>query len=450
MPDLVKLLLQISAIVVCARLTGFAFRRIGQPQVMGEMVAGIMLGPSFLGWLYPGAMQKLFPEDSLGYLSTLSQVGLLLYMFLVGLEFNPKLLRKMGHAALLTSHVSILIPMFLGAVLALYLHPLLSSDTVPFVEFALFMGAAMSVTAFPVLARILRERDLQRTQLGAVSIACAAVDDVTAWCILAYILALVRSSHSALPLWGTVLGLVAFVLFMTLAVRKWLLAFERRFRSSGALSDDMIGLILLILLGSAAMTEWLGIHLLFGAFLFGAIMPKAEDFVARITEKIESVTMVLLLPIFFAITGLRTSTGLLRDAEMWMYCGLIILVAVAGKLGGSFFAARVAGLPWREAAGIGILMNTRGLMELVILNIGLDLGIISPAVFSMMVVMALVTTFMTTPLLAWVYPQRLILATSAPETFESKPGRPRHDFGDPTMADPTPLTLRDRARYRTL
>jgi Kef-type K+ transport system membrane component KefB len=428
MPDLVKLLLQISAIVVCARLTGLAFRRIGQPQVMGEMVAGIMLGPSFLGWLYPEAMQKLFPEDSLGYLSTLSQVGLLLYMFLVGLEFNPKLLRNMGHAAFLTSHVSISIPFLLGAVLALYLYPLLSSNGVPFQEFALFMGAAMSVTAFPVLARILRERELHRTQLGAVSIACAAVDDATAWCILAYILALVRSSHSTLPLSWTVLGLVVFVLFMVLAVKKWLLLFERRFRTRGSLSDDMIGLILLILLGSATMTEWLGIHLLFGAFLFGAIMPKSEDFVARISEKIESVTMVLLLPIFFAFTGLRTSTGLLHEPEMWMFCGLIILVAVAGKLGGSFFAARIAGLPWRDAAGVGILMNTRGLMELVILNIGLDLGIISPAVFSMMVVMALVTTFMTTPLLAWVYPRRLILAASAPQAVEGKWSYPAEPF----------------------
>jgi Kef-type K+ transport system membrane component KefB len=420
MPDLVKLLLQISAIVVCARLTGLAFRRIGQPQVMGEMVAGIMLGPSFLGWLYPEAMQKLFPEESLGYLSTLSQVGLLLYMFLVGLEFNPKLLRNMGHAAFLTSHVSISVPFLLGALLALYLYPLLSSNAVPFQEFALFMGAAMSVTAFPVLARILRERELHRTQLGAVSIACAAVDDVTAWCILAYILALVRSSHSALPLWWTVLGLVVFVLFMVLAVKKWLLVFERRFRIRGSLSDDMIGLILLILLGSATMTEWLGIHLLFGAFLFGAIMPKSEDFVARISEKIESITMVLLLPIFFAFTGLRTSTGFLREAEMWMFCSLIILVAVAGKLGGSLFAARVAGLPWRDAAGVGILMNTRGLMELVILNIGLDLGIISSAVFSMMVVMALVTTFMTTPLLAWVYPRRLIVAAPQPLIIDGK------------------------------
>ena len=321
-------------------------------------------------------MHRLFPVDSLGYLSTLSQVGLLLYMFLVGLEFNPKLLRNMGHAAFLTSHVSISVPFLLGSVLALYLYPLLSGDSVRFQEFALFMGAAMSVTAFPVLARILRERDLTRTELGTVSIACAAVNDVTAWCILAGILAFVRASHGARPLWLTVLLLTTFVLVMIVVVKKWLRAFERRFRRKGELSDDMIGLILLVLLGSATITEWLGLHLLFGAFLFGAIMPKADDFVARITEKIESITMVLLLPIFFAFTGLRTSTGMLREAEMWMFCGLIILVAVAGKLGGSFVAARAAGLHWRDAAGVGILMNTRGLMELVILNIGLDMGII--------------------------------------------------------------------------
>jgi Kef-type K+ transport system membrane component KefB len=423
MPDLVKLLLQVSVIVIFARLAGLAFRRIGQPQVMGEMVAGILLGPSFLGWIYPAAMERLFPETSLGYLSTLSQVGLLLYMFLVGLEFNPKLLRNLGHAAFLTSHVSISVPFLMGAILALYLYPLLSGDNVPFLEFALFMGAAMSVTAFPVLARILRERDLHRTRLGAISIACAAVDDVTAWCILAYILALARASHGTHPLWWTVLGLLAFVLFMTTAVRHWLKSFVSRFRSRGSISDDMMGVILLILLGSAAMTEWLGIHLLFGAFLFGAIMPKEEDFVHRISEKLESITMVLLLPIFFAFTGLRTSTGLLREAEMWMFCGLIILVAVAGKLGGSFVAARVAGLPWREAAGVGILMNTRGLMELVILNIGLDLGIITPVVFSMMVIMALVTTFMTAPLLAWVCPRRLVPAAPQPAASEPELAR---------------------------
>jgi len=391
--------------------------------VMGEMVAGILLGPSFLGWIYPEAMARLFPETSLGFLSTLSQVGLLLYMFLVGLEFNPKLLRNLGHAAFLTSHVSITVPFLMGALLALYLYPLLSGDNVPFLEFALFMGAAMSVTAFPVLARILRERDLHRTRLGTISIACAAVDDVTAWCILAYILALARASHGTHPLWWTVLGLLAFVLFMTTAVRRWLQSFVNRFRSRGSISDDMMGVILLILLGSAGITEWLGIHLLFGAFLFGAIMPKEEDFVHRISEKLESITMVLLLPIFFAFTGLRTSTGLLREAEMWMFCGLIILVAVAGKLGGSLVAARVAGLSWREAAGVGILMNTRGLMELVILNIGLDLGIITPVVFSMMVIMALVTTFMTTPLLAWVYPRRMVLAAPQPAASEPELAR---------------------------
>ncbi len=428
MPDLVKLLLQISAIVVFARLVGLAFRRIGQPQVMGEMVAGILLGPSFLGWIYPEAMQRLFPDSSLGYLSTLSQVGLLLYMFLVGLEFNPNLLRNLGHTALLTSHVSISAPFLLGAVLALYLYPRLSSDSVPFQEFALFMGAAMSVTAFPVLARILRERNLQKTQLGTVTIACAAVDDVTAWCILAYILALARAAKSALPLLWSVLGLILFVLFMTLAVRKWLAGFEKRFRRRGAVSDDMVGLILLILLGSAAMTEWLGIHLLFGAFLFGAIMPKNEEFVRQISNKIESITMVLLLPIFFAFTGLRTSTGSLRETEMWLFCGLLTLVAVAGKLGGSFVAARLTGLPWRDAAGVGILMNTRGLMELVILNIGFELGIISPALFSMMVIMTLITTFMTTPLLAWVYPERLI---NAPQAFPPPEEQP--EFAEAKM-----------------
>ena len=409
MPDLVKLLLQISVVVIFARLVGFAFRKIGQPQVMGEMAAGILLGPSFLGSLYPDAMQALFAEDSLEVSERAQRWDCCCTCSWSAWRLNPKLLRNLGHAALLTSHVSISVPLLLGALLAYYLYPTLASDQTSFAEFALFMGAAMSVTAFPSSAHSARA-GLQRTELGAVSIACAAVDDVTAWCILAAILAMARSGQDAHPLWLTIVGAAAFVAFLTLAVRRWLAAFERRFHQRGSISDDMMGLILLALLGSAAMTEWLGIHLLFGAFLFGAIMPKGDELVRQINDKLESLTMVLLLPIFFAFTGLRTSTGLLREPEMWGYCALIILVAVAGKLGGSLAAARVAGLPWREAAGVGVLMNTRGLMELVILNIGLDLGIISPVLFSMMVIMALVTTFMTTPLLAWIYPRGWVAA----------------------------------------
>lgn len=405
MPNLLLLLVQIAVIVMAARGVGLLFRRIHQPQVMGEMVAGILLGPSLLGWAWPGLYAQLFAPGSLGFLSSISQVGLLVFMFLVGLELNPGLLRGRGHTALVTSHVSITIPFFLGALLAVFLYPRLSDSSVTFAGFALFMGAAMSVTAFPVLARILTERQLLGTRVGVVTLACAAVDDVTAWCILAGVVVLVRADGTGLPLWITIAGSAAFVLLMVFVVRRGLAALERRYaHRGGVVTQDMLAVILLLVLASAWATEWLGIHALFGAFLAGAVMPKGEGFVAALTEKLEDFTVVLFLPLFFAFTGLRTSIGLVSGAEMWGYCALIVAVAVAGKFGGSTVAARLTGMPWRESAALGVLMNTRGLMELVILNVGLDIGVISPALFTMMVLMALVTTFMTTPLLVWIYP----------------------------------------------
>jgi len=410
MLDLFHLVLQIAVILVAARMVGFLFQKIKQPQVMGEMVAGILLGPSLLGWLAPGVSASLFPAASLGYLNALSQVGLVVFMFVVGLALNPSELRGYGHAAVLTSHVSIVAPFCLGGLTALYLYPRLSDDGVTFTGFALFMGAAMSITAFPVLARILSERGLVRSRMGTLAIACAAVDDVTGWCILAYIVVLVRVTHATRPAWVTIAGSLAYVLIMLFVVRRILPAFEREFRKRDRLSDNLIAVIVVLVLVSALATEWLGIHLLFGAFLMGAIMPKTQEFTRYLLHKFESVTVVLLLPLFFAYTGLRTRIGVGGGRAIWFYSAIVIVVAITGKLGGSMFAARLAGMPWREAASLGILMNTRGLMELVILNIGLDIGVISQAMFSIMVLMALVTTFMTTPLLEWVYPTRLFRA----------------------------------------
>jgi len=410
MLDLFHLVLQIAVILVAARLVGFLFQKIHQPQVMGEMVAGILLGPSLLGWLAPGVSAALFPPASLSYLNALSQVGLVVFMFVVGLALNPSDLQGYGHAAVLTSHVSIAAPFCLGGLTALYLYPRLSDDGVTFTGFALFMGAAMSITAFPVLARILSERGLVRSRMGTLAIACAAVDDVTGWCILAYIVVLVRVTHAARPAWVTIAGSIAYVLIMLFVVRRMLPAFEREFRKRDHLSDNLVAVIVVLVLVSALATEWLGVHLLFGAFLMGAIMPKAPEFTRYLLHKFESVTVVLLLPLFFAYTGLRTRIGVGGGREIWFYSAIVIVVAITGKLGGSMYAARLAGMPWREAASLGILMNTRGLMELVILNIGLDIGVISPAMFAIMVLMALVTTFMTTPLLEWVYPARLFKA----------------------------------------
>jgi Kef-type K+ transport system membrane component KefB len=412
MLNLFTLILQIAVVLAVCRVVGSLFRKIHQPRVVGEMFAGIMLGPSFFGWIAPHFSAYLFPPSSLGFLNALSQVGVIIFMFLVGLGINPRELKRHGHAAVLTSHVSITAPFVLASVLAFYLYPRLSDDSVAFTSFALFMGAAMSITAFPVLARILSERNMLASRLGTVAIACAAVDDATGWCILAYIVVLIRSAHSSTSIWITIAGLVAFGLIMIYGVRRILRGFEKSYKEHGALSENMMALMLLLVLISALCTEALGIHLLFGAFLMGAIMPKNHRFVRYVLDRFETITVTMLLPLFFAFTGLRTNIGLVKGQQMWMYCGLIILVATVGKLGGSTLASWLSGMPLRESAGLGTLMNTRGLMELVILNIGLDIGVISPALFSMMVIMALVTTFMTTPVLHWVCPPEMLEAAA--------------------------------------
>lgn len=390
-----------------ARFVGWIFQKIHQPQVMGEMVAGIVLGPSLLGWLSPGISRFLFPAESLGFLNALSQIGLLLFMFLVGLELDSRVLRGRRHTVVVTSHASIVVPFLLGSLLSLYLYPRLSDDSVPFTHFALFMATAMSITAFPVLARILTERQLLRSPLGTMAMACAAVNDVTAWCMLAALVVLVRAGDAAMSLWLTLLGLVVYIALMVFGTRPARRKLVRTYRGREGMTQDMLALILLFVLASAWLTEWLGIHALFGAFFAGALIPKDHGLVHAISEKLEGVAVVLLLPLFFAFTGLRTSIGLLAGPEMWFYCAIVIVVAIAGKFGGATLSARITGMSWREAGALGILINTRGLIELVILNIGLDLGVISPALFAMMVLMALVTTFMTSPLLEWIYPLRL-------------------------------------------
>jgi|ERR1043165_2837376 Kef-type K+ transport system membrane component KefB len=418
MPELTTLLIQIVIILATARAVGWVFRLIHQPQVMGEMVAGILLGPSLLGWLAPGVSAALFPATSLGLLNGVSQIGLVIFMFLVGLEFNPQHLKGKRHTAIVTSHASIIAPFLLGSALALYLYPKLSDDSVKFTHFALFMGTAMSITAFPVLARILRERNLVRTPLGALAISCAAVDDISAWGILVGVVLLVRSSSSRLPLWlGLVLALI-FIGVMLFVVRRLARRFEFAYRKQGKITQDNLAFLFLLIMVSALITELLGLHALIGAFLAGVVMPKAEDFVRALLGKLEYICVVLLLPLFFAFTGLRTSVGLVKGGEMWFFCALIFAVAIVGKFGGATLAACVNGTPLREAAALGVLMNTRGLVELVVLNIGLDIGVLSPALFAMLVLMALFTTFMTTPLLDWMYLRQPIQRRSQVPAFE--------------------------------
>ena len=400
---LALLLVQAILIVPLARLLGNLCTKIHQPMVIGEILAGLMLGPSFLGWLFPQAYATLFPPHSLQGLQLLSQVGLIFFMFLVGLEFNPKLLKGHGEAAVAVSHASILTPFLLGTLLALYLYPKLSDDSVSFGPFALFMGAAMSVTAFPVLARILNERKLTQTKMGALVLTCAAVDDVTAWFLLAFVISVVKATGL-----GHLLKIMSFtfiyVAVMIWAIRPLLLRFEKRYSTREGLSQNAVGIIFLLLLASSLAAEQIGIHALFGAFFLGAVMPNETGFVRHLSEKIEDIAVLFLLPLFFAYTGLRTQIGLLDTPELWGLAGLILLTACLGKFGGSFISAKLMGIRWRESAAIGILMNTRGLMELVIISIGLDLGVISPALFTMLVLMALITTFITSPLLHWVYP----------------------------------------------
>ncbi|MBX3263323.1 MAG: cation:proton antiporter [Labilithrix sp.] len=411
------LIAQLVIILALSRGLGFVAARLRQPLVIAEIVAGIVLGPSLLGWLAPSVLAAVFPAESLQSLKMLSQVGLLLFMFLVGLELDPKLLRGRGRASVAISHTSIVVPFALGALAAPFLYARLSSPSIPFVSFLLFIGISMSVTAFPVLARILTERRLLTTEVGAISITCAAVDDVTAWCLLAFVVSVVRASNVGGAVLTTFLAL-AYAAGMLVLVRPFVARMAARVATRDGLTQGIVAFTLVLLLLSSLATEMIGIHALFGAFIFGAIIPKDGALARLLAEKLEDVAVVLLLPIFFAYSGLRTEIGLLSTPGSWGICGLIILLACAGKFGGSTIAARLTGLPWRESSAIGILMNTRGLMELIVLNIGLDLGVISPTLFTMMVVMALATTFMTSPLLRWIYPgerARDLVATRADE-----------------------------------
>ena len=404
---LTRFLVQVAVIVTASRLVGLVTRRAGQPLVIAEIIAGIMLGPSLFGWAAPGAYGDLFPAASLGVVRMVSQLGLVLFMFLVGLELDPRMLRGRSHTSVAISHSSIVVPFLLGVAVAVWIHARYADPQVSLTSFALFLGAAMSITAFPVLARILSERGLLRTRMGAITIACAAVDDVTAWCILAFVVATSRATGLDGALLTTASAL-AFIVAMVVLVRPLLARVGRRIATPEAMTQNVVALTLVLVLASSWATERIGIHALFGAFLFGAILPKDGGFARALAEKLEDVVVVVLLPLFFALSGLRTEIGLLDSSQDWLVCAVIIVAACVGKFGGSAVAARLTGLSWRESSALGVLMNTRGLMELIVLNIGLDLGVISPTVFSMMVLMALVTTFVASPLLQWIYPPHVM------------------------------------------
>lgn len=391
------LLFQVLIIVLVARIFGWLANRIGQPSVVGEIIAGVCLGPSLFGMLWPAGKDFLFPPDSFKNLQFLSQIGLAFFMFVVGMELDVAKVKNKAHDAVMISHASIVLPFFLGVLLAYNLYTQFSMPNVSFLSFALFMGIAMSITAFPVLARIVQERKLTGTPLGILAITCAAADDVTAWCILAVVITVVKAGS----IWSALITLVMALAFLgvMLNVIKPFLAKKIPQLMAAGKEKTTVAVAFFLMLLSAFIAETIGIHALFGAFLAGVIIPAEASVQKLLTDKLEDVSVLLLLPIFFAFTGLRTQIGLLGQGHLWVAFGLIMLVAVGGKLGGSALTAKLMGQPWADSMAIGALMNTRGLMELVVLNIGYDLGILSPEVFAMLVLMALATTFMTGPLL---------------------------------------------------
>jgi len=392
------LLAQIITIIVVARLFGWVFRKIGQPSVIGEIIAGIALGPSLLGLYFPEFSNGLFPIESLGNLQFLSQIGLILFMFVIGMELDLKVLKNRAKEAIVISHASIVIPFAFGIGLAYFVYFKFAPVGVAFLPFALFMGIALSITAFPVLARIVQERGIHKTKLGAIVITCAAADDITAWCILAAVIAIVKAGTFVSSLY--VIGLaILYVIVMFFVVKPFLKKIGDLYGKKDNLNKPVVAIFFLTLIISSYCTEIIGIHALFGAFMTGVIMPDITKFRNLFIEKVEDLSIIVLLPLFFVYTGLRTEIGLINDPFLWKVTGIIILVAVVGKFFGSALAAKFVGQSWRDSFTIGALMNTRGLMELVVLNIGLDLKVLTPEVFTMMVIMALVTTFMTGPTL---------------------------------------------------
>ena len=399
----VHVLATLAAVIAMGNLFAWVLKRFHQPAVIGEVIAGIVLGPSILGTCFPDAMHCLIPDTStdphglvVSSLKTIAQLGVVLYMFIVGLELNLQKVGRQAKAAIAISHASIVVPFVLGALMALWLYPMLSTSDVPFTSFALFLGVAMSITAFPILARILTDQRLDQTDLGVIALSCAATDDVTAWCLLAFVVGVAKAQIGDAVIVAA--ATFAFIALMFLVVRplmlRWIAWAELR-----GLDQRTTPLLLIALLCAALATEAIGIHAVFGAFLLGAMIPHDSRVGKELSQKLHDVVTIMLLPAFFAVTGMNTRIGLISGLDSWLICGAIILVATIGKFGGTILASRLTGIDWRTSAALGILMNTRGLMELIVLNIGLSLGVISPKLFAMMVIMALVTTIATAPIL---------------------------------------------------
>jgi|WetSurMetagenome_2_1015567.scaffolds.fasta_scaffold32213_2 Kef-type K+ transport system membrane component KefB/nucleotide-binding universal stress UspA family protein len=390
------LILQLIVIMVVARIMGYLFQLLGQPLVIGEIVAGLILGPSVLGALFPGVSRSLFPEQSVIVLQQLSQLGLIFFMFIIGMELDTQSFKKSANKAFLISAASIIIPFVSGIILAYYLSQEFNISHLQFMYFALFMGTTMCITAFPILARIVQERKLTKTPVGIMAITVAAIGDVVAWCILAVVIAIVKAggiSHALI----TILLSVLYIMFMFYVIKPLMYRIGRVYASREAMVKPIVALVFLLILISSLVTEAIGIHALFGAFMAGVVMPENLNFKRVFTEKIEDISLVILLPLFFVSTGLRTQIGLINTGHLWMICLLITSVAIMGKFGGTLLASRYVGLTWNHSLTLSVLMNAKGLMELIVLNIGYELGILSPEVFAMLVIMALITTLLTGP-----------------------------------------------------
>lgn len=420
MLNLVTLILQMTVVLGLCRLMGDLFLKIHQPRVNGEMFAGIMLGPSLLGWVSPQISHYLFPPSSFDFLNALGQLGVVLFMFLAGLAIDPAEFRTQARATISTTVASIAAPMLLAFALAAYLLPRFASPGTNFINFALLLGAAMTITAFPMLAKLLQDRGMLSSPLGAVAVGSACVAGVFTWCVLAYVVARIKNPQNQLTLGLTFVGILLFIAAMFYVVKPWLRPFGDLYLESGTLSDKAMAVMMVVVVAASVISGYLGLHPLFGAFLVGAVMPKTKGFGAYVTSRLAVITVAVLLPLYLAFSGLRTNLLTLRGTQMWLVTGLIIVVAILGKVVASALAGRAAGMTWREAAGLGSLLNMRGLICLIVLNIGLDLKVFNGAIFSMMVVMALVNTFLTLPMFDWFCPAE----PAVEKTVESAPAAP--------------------------
>lgn len=412
------LLWQVGLIILAARLFAMLFRKLGQPTTVGEIAAGLIIGPSVLGKLAPGVYAAIFHPTleglSLGMsdqlirwiLTSFSQFGLILLLFLIGMEFDFKHLKVSGKAAVAVSFTGVCLPFALGILVASILLPHVGPG-IDKLGFSLFLGTAMSITAIPILGRIMIEMGISRSRIGALTISAAAVDDALGWILLATVAAMVKSrlagdgavdwGHTALMLTETVLFAAAMVYVVRPLLKKWIATAMSRGR--GELSLNNMAILLAILFACAIITNLIGIFAIFGAFVLGAILSEEAEFREAVNRKFKDFVTAFFLPIFFAYTGSRTDIGTLGTPLMWGLCGLVSLAAIVGKFGGCGMAAWLTGSPPREAACIGVMMNTRALMELVVVNVGKDLGVIPDSVYCMLVIMALLTTVMTTPIL---------------------------------------------------